>query len=201
MQKRLTRRTAVDLEVFPLLSSPVPVAAVALLAGLAARVLRRGVPGIHSGIWRAAAGHGVPGVATAAVAAVVWTTPVETWAPATAGVLGLAVILAPFTNGVRVRSRPRTRTPREPPRPPPGRGERDGSPRRDRSRRVRAVGGNGRRDRRPSGAGRRTSPRVAPPGGAIVDPAAFRCPPHPEAPANSRARAVRRSGIVTAHPQ
>jgi len=95
--------------VLSLPSSPVPVAAVALLVGLAAaRVRRRDEPGTHSVTWRSVAGHGVPGVATAAVATVVWTMPVGTWAPATAGVLGVAVTLAPVTNGFRVRSRPPT---------------------------------------------------------------------------------------------
>jgi hypothetical protein len=84
-------------------SSPVPVVALALLAGLAAaRVLRPDLPA-PPGSWRSVSGHAVPGIATAAIAVVVWTTPVGTWAPATAGVLGLAAILAPY--GSRVRSR------------------------------------------------------------------------------------------------
>jgi len=84
-------------------SSPVPIVALALLAGLAAaRVLRPDLPALP-GSWRSVSGHAVPGIATAAIAVVVWTTPVGTWAPATAGVLGLAAILAPY--GSRVRSR------------------------------------------------------------------------------------------------
>jgi len=91
--------------VLPLPTSPVPVALAALLAGLAtARVLRPD-PAAPTGTPRSVAVHGVPAVATAAIAVVVWTTPVGTWAPATAGVLGLAAILAPFANGLRVRSR------------------------------------------------------------------------------------------------
>ena len=46
--------------------------AAGLLVGLAAaRVRRRDEPGTHSVTWRSVAGHGVPGVATAAVATVV----------------------------------------------------------------------------------------------------------------------------------
>ena len=93
----------------PLPSSPVPVAAAAVLIGLAAaRVLRNG-PEPGATRWRQAAVHALPAIATATIAVVVWTTPAGVWARAAAGTLGVAVVSAPFVNGLRVPHRPPTR--------------------------------------------------------------------------------------------
>lgn len=85
-------------------SSPVPVALAALfLGGVATRLL--GVtPGTATG-WRLVGVRAVPAAATAAVAVVVWTTPVAVWLWGVGAVLAAAAVLSPLSDGLRVDGR------------------------------------------------------------------------------------------------
>lgn len=89
----------------PLPTSPIPVALVAVLVGLAAARSLRSASTPSGGTRRTIAVNGVPALATAAVAVVVWTTPVRVWVWTAAGTLCPAVAAAPFANALRVRHR------------------------------------------------------------------------------------------------